>query len=211
LHLLELDHVLIAVTDLAAAAREIEARHGLVSIDGGRHPGWGTANRIVPLCETYLELVAVVDEEEAAQTAFGRWVAGARPEPVRPLGWAVRTPDLDRLAERLGLSVSAGSRASPGADLLRWRTAGIEQAAKEPPLPFFIEWGQGTSFPGRAAAGHRPGSPRIARVELSGDPDRLAAWLGGQRLPITVQKGAPAIVSVTLTGPAGEIVLRAGR
>jgi hypothetical protein len=51
---LELDHVLIAVSDLAAAAREIEVRYGLVSIEGGRHPGWGTANRIVPLGETYL-------------------------------------------------------------------------------------------------------------------------------------------------------------
>src|SRR5207253_9345067 len=55
--LVELDHVLIAVDDLAAAARELEARHGLASIRGGRHPGWGTANRIVPLGQTYLELV----------------------------------------------------------------------------------------------------------------------------------------------------------
>jgi hypothetical protein len=49
---LELDHVLIAVADLAEAARKIEARHGLASINGGRHPDWGTANRIVPLGET---------------------------------------------------------------------------------------------------------------------------------------------------------------
>ena len=62
------------MADLAAAAEEIEARHGLASIEGGRHPGWGTANRIVPLGEAYLELVAVVDEAEAAQSPFGRWV-----------------------------------------------------------------------------------------------------------------------------------------
>ena len=46
---MELDHVLIAVTDLEAAAREFEARHGLSSVEGGRHRDWGTANRIVPL------------------------------------------------------------------------------------------------------------------------------------------------------------------
>src|SRR5712691_3218109 len=92
---LELDHVPIAVADLAAAAREIEARHGLASIPGGRHPGWGTANRIVPLGEAYLELVAIVDEAEAAQSPFGRWVAAAQPELARPLGWAVRTHRLD--------------------------------------------------------------------------------------------------------------------
>src|SRR5581483_1601628 len=45
----ELDHVLVAVVDLAKAARELEARYGLSSIEGGRHAGWGTANRIVPL------------------------------------------------------------------------------------------------------------------------------------------------------------------
>ncbi len=58
---MQLDHILIAVTDLAAAAEELEARYGLASVAGGRHPSWGTANRIVPLAETYLELVAVID------------------------------------------------------------------------------------------------------------------------------------------------------
>ena len=68
----ELDHVLVAVTDLAAAGRDIERRHGLTSIEGGSHPAWGTTNRIVPLGESYLELVAVVDPNKAAGTAFGR-------------------------------------------------------------------------------------------------------------------------------------------
>src|SRR5829696_3110347 len=69
-----LDHGLIAVADLAAAAREIEARHGLASVEDGRQPDWGTAPRIVPL---------------------GRWVPRARrgrrrgrgrADPVRALG-----------------------------------------------------------------------------------------------------------------------------
>src|SRR4051794_22384701 len=76
---IELDHVLIAVTDLDAAGREFQSRYGLVSIAGGRHPGWGTANRIVPLGDTYLELVAAVDAAEAAGSPFGRWVAAAPP------------------------------------------------------------------------------------------------------------------------------------
>src|SRR5215216_4908360 len=125
----ELDHVLIAVADLAAAAEEIEARHRLASIDGGRHPGWGTANRIVPLGEAYLELIAVVDESDAAHSPFGRWVAGAQRKPAQPLGWAVRTRQLDDVARRLGLTVDAGSRAGRDGRLVRWRLAGIEQAA----------------------------------------------------------------------------------
>ena len=60
---LELDHVLIAVDVLDEAGRWIEERHGLTSIQGGRHTGWGTANRIVPLGGSYLELIAVVDHK----------------------------------------------------------------------------------------------------------------------------------------------------
>jgi hypothetical protein len=208
---LELDHVLIAVADLGAAGRELEARHGLASIDGGRHPGWGTANRIVPLGEAYLELVAVVDEAEAASSPFGSWVAGASPAAARPLGWAVRTNALDDVARRLGLAVAAGSRAARDGRLLRWRSAGVEQAAAEPSLPFFIEWGHGTPLPGRAPADHRAAGARIAELQLAGDAERLEAWLGDHRLPIAVRRGTPALASIRLTGAAAEIVLEAGR
>jgi Glyoxalase-like domain len=208
---LELDHVLIAVADLAAAAQKIEVRHGLDSIEGGRHPGWGTANRIVPLGEAYLELVAVIDETEAAQSRFGGWVAAAGPTLPRPLGWAVRTSELDDVARRLDLTVAAGSRAGRSGKLLRWRLAGIERAATEPSLPFFIEWGHGTPLPGRATATHRAGPVQIAELRLDGDADRLAAWLGAHDLPITVRPGRPAVSSIVLTGAADEIVLDADR
>lgn len=204
---LELDHVLIAVADLGSAAREFETRYGLASIEGGRHPGWGTANRIVPLGETYVELIAVVDEAEAAKTAVGRWVAQVRSELGRPLGWAVRTHELDDVARRLGLTVGAGSRATPGGAVLRWRSAGLDEAAAEPPLPFFIEWAQGTPFPGRASATHRDGHVKLARLVLQGEPDRFAAWLGQHDLPITVRAGAPGVAEIVLSSSGGEIVL----
>ena len=204
---MQLDHVLIAVADLAAAASEIEARHGLASIEGGSHPGWGTANRIVPLGDSYLELVAAVDRAAAAQSAFGRWVAAVHPKLGQPLGWAVRIDDLDPLARRLDLSIQAGSRATPSGQLLQWRSAGIEQAIAEPSLPFFIEWGQGTPHPGRVTVNHRVAPVEIARLELAGDPDQLAHWLGNHQLPIAVRPGQPAVVTIVLTGAEGEIIL----
>ncbi|MGZ8620620.1 MAG: VOC family protein, partial [Actinomycetota bacterium] len=60
-----IDHVVYAVRDLEVAARRCLEEHGLVSIPGGRHPRWGTANRIVPLGQTYLELLAVEDPSVA--------------------------------------------------------------------------------------------------------------------------------------------------
>ena len=40
---MELDHVLIPLADLSGAVSEFEGRYGLVSVEGGRHADWGTA------------------------------------------------------------------------------------------------------------------------------------------------------------------------
>ena len=74
---MELDHVLIAVAELEAAAREIEGRYGLTSVEGGRHAGWGTANRIVPLLKS--------PAFEARFTAKGRYRDRMHRTPVRLL------------------------------------------------------------------------------------------------------------------------------
>ncbi len=209
LTVLELDHVIFSVADLEAAGREMEARYGLVSIEGSHHPNWGTANRIVPLGEAYIELVAVVDRAEASRSTFGSWVARATPTVGRPLGWAVRTGELDGLARRLHLLVEAGSRIGPNGNLVQWRLAGVKEAAAEPSLPFFIEWGKGVSLPGRAAAAHRAGSLQIARLKLSGDPRRLATWLGPHSLPIEVESGTPAVMEIVVRGDTDDFVLDA--
>jgi hypothetical protein len=200
----ELDHVLIAVADLRAASRTLEERHGLASVEGGRHAGWGTANRIVPLGDVYIELITVVDEAEAAGSAFGRWVAGGiRSAPGRPLGWVARTKRLDEVAERLGLTVSSGSRPGGDGPLLRWRLAGVEAAVAEPALPFFVEWGEGTPLPGRTEAEHPAGAVRLERLELSGDAEHVTARLGTEELPISVTPGPPALTSIVLAGTEG--------
>jgi glyoxalase-like protein len=202
----EIDHVLIRVSDLDDAADELDAEHGVASVPGGRHPGWGTANRIVPLGETYLELVTVVDEREAAGSSFGRWVLET---PPGPMGWCVRPASLETEAERLHLTVHSGSRATASGEQLTWRFAGFDQAAAEPSLPFFIEWGTPELFPGRIGTEHRSGPVDLIELALAGDADRIAEWLGPRPLPITVRPGAPSLDRVVLAGSAGQLVLRA--
>jgi hypothetical protein len=200
----ELDHVLIAVADLADAAQRLEARSGLTSLEGGRHKGLGTANRIVPLDETYLELVAVVNGAEAAESVFGSWVASG--EIPRLLGWCVRTGDLDAVAARLGLTLADGSRVRGDGTILRWRMAGLEHSADEPSLPFFIEWAPETPYPGNAPVQQRA---RIEELQLDGDPDRIRHWLGDASLPVAIHEGDPAVRGVALGTDAGPIVLDA--
>ena len=205
---MELDHVLIAVADLPSAAREMETRYGLASVEGGRHAGWGTANRIVPLGETYLELITVVDEGEAATSTFGRWVAaGIGSAPGQPLGWVVRTNRLDDVAQRLDLPVSAGSRPGRDGRTLRWRLAGVEEASAEPALPFFVEWGEETPLPGRSPAVHPAGEVRIERIELTGDHGRVSDWLGGERLPVALTPGRPAVTAIVLAAAEHQLVV----
>ena len=203
--------MLIAVSDLTAAARELQARYGLASVEGGRHPGWGTANRIVPLGASYLELIAVVDQAAAANSSVGRWVASGASRRGRPLGWAVRTSQLDKVAHRLGLTVSAGSRVTPSGEVLRWRSAGIEQSVADCSLPFFIEWAAGMRLPGTTAVAHPAAPVAISKLLLQGDPGRLTAWLGDHALPIVVRAGSPEVVAVVLSAGTGETVVDAER
>jgi Glyoxalase-like domain len=205
---IRIDHVLIAVPDLAAAQLEFETRHGLRVLGGGRHPGWGTANRIVPLGETYLELVSVVDEAEAAENQFGRWVKVGASDLGHPLGWAVRTNNFDGAVARLGLRVERGSRKLSSGETLRWQIAGLDAAASNPVLPFFIQWAKGVQFPGRhLPSGQSATQGALIKLFLQGDENRLASWLGHHALPIVVRLGVPAVVGVLIAGALGEILV----
>jgi glyoxalase-like protein len=203
----EIDHVLIAVADLAVAAQEMEEHYGLASLQGGRHPGWGTAHRIVPLGETYLELVAVVDLAEAKQSVFGRWVAKGASLPGQPIGWAVRPDDIDDVGRRLGLRVRAGSRVTPNGDRLEWQSAGMDEAAAEGSLPFFIKWRSGTPFPGHAFVNHPRGTPAITGILIHGSANHLADWLNGHTLPVIVRPGDSKVAGIVLSRADGEIIL----
>jgi len=203
---MQIDHIVVGVRDLDTAGAQFEARYGLTAIEGGRHPGWGTANRLVPLGSAYLELVTVVDQAEASNSEFGRWVS-TMIEGKSRLGWAVRTDDLDRTASRLGLEVAEGSRRSQSGQLLHWRVAGVAQAARDNSLPFFIQWGANTPLPGQASVVHRAGAVALAELTIAGDEQRLQEWLGTKSLPIRVTPGTQGPASFTVRTSTNTIVV----
>jgi hypothetical protein len=200
-----LDHILIAVRDLDEAAEHLESEHGLTSYVGGSHPAWGTGNRIVPLGDFYVELIAVVDESTAATTDIGRWVAAGAGGRGAAIGWVVRPDDLDATAERLGIKAVAGSRERPDGTTLRWRMAGIERALAAPALPWFIDWEDRTTYPGAAET---PVAARVVRIEVEGSSSGLEAWLGPHDLPLDVRDGTAGLVAVDIDGPRGALTLR---
>jgi hypothetical protein len=180
-----------------------DGRHGLRSVEGGHHPGWGTANRIVPLGDSYLELVAVVDEREAATSRFGSWIAASASPTGRIVGWAVRPDDLDATAARHGLRIDAGSRTTPAGERVTWRLAGTDEATSRGWLPFFIEWGDLATFPGTSAAP----AAAIRHVEIEGDERELSDWLGDHSLPLVTRAGTRGVTRIVLEGTAGQVVI----
>jgi len=204
---LEIDHVVIGVPDLEVAASRLYDEHGLAALAGGHHPAWGTANRIVPLGSTYLELVAVVDPEVAAGSAFGTWVADMAAGRTGG-GWAVRTHDMAATAERLGLDVVAGSRVASDGRELRWQLAGLPSDDDvDRSLPFFISWADGTPLPGSATVRHRDGEMALERIGVECDPDSLDAWLARCALPVDVASGRRGVASVVCTSAQGVVGL----
>ena len=205
--MLRLDHVVYAVPDLDEAAVRFREEFGLDSTEGGRHERWGTANRIVPLGDQYLELVAAVDEPMAGQTAFGR---GVLERAAGGGGWftiAAVADELDAVASRLGLAVTAGARTRPDGETVRWRMAGLDDPRHEPWMPFFLAWDVSDELhPARAWVGHGVRPTGIAWVEVGGDAERLRTWLGGDELPIRVTDGEPGINRVAIS-VADELVI----
>ena len=207
---LRIDHAVYAVRDLEAAAARFDERYGLAATPGGVHPRWGTGNRIVALGgDRYLELIAVVDPSVAATTVLGRAIAE---RTVDGEGWFALCLGDDAIAStagRLGLALEPGSRAMPDGRVVSWRGAGIDDPSRTPDLPFFIEWtGDADTHPGAQRGAHRSHATDVAWVEIAGDARRFGAWTAAASLPVRFVDGEPGIVSVGLTTPSGELVVR---
>jgi hypothetical protein len=157
-----------------------------------------------------VELMAVVDPGVAATTDLGRTVLDLAADGDRWMAWCLADDDLDATGARLGLRVEAGSRTRPDGRVVSWRGAGIEEPRRTPELPFFIAWdGPPELHPGATPIEHASGATGIAWVELSGDADRLRAWVGGADLPVRItEERAGGVRALGLTTPAGELVLR---
>lgn len=205
---LRIDHLIVAVPDLDEAAARLFERFGLASVEGGRHQGHGTANRIVPLGDDYIELMSVIDPAEAETSVMGRWVDAAARDGARLHALCLRTDDIAGVAADRGLEAIPMTRLRPDGMVLSWRLAGLDRAISEPPLPFFIQWDvDRREMPGAAVAPHTCDPTGITGVELAGDPAGIRAWIGDADIPVAVAAGAPSLTNATIGTSDGEIVL----
>jgi hypothetical protein len=197
-----LDHVLLGVRDLEAAADRLRREWGLGTVPGGS-PAPGVVNAVVPLePPVYLELVTATDAG-ASKAAAGLATATAAGD--RLFTWALEPDDLDAQAARLGITPLSG-----GGDTGRWRLLGeVEQER-----PFFIEYDIARA--GRVEgwhraygkAGHDCAPGRVTYLEVGGDASRLRRWVGEVDVPLRWADGEPRLAAVGIATARGEIVLR---
>ncbi|HEY5026377.1 MAG TPA: VOC family protein [Acidimicrobiales bacterium] len=202
---------IVLVTDLASARRRTEAL-GLTVLDGGRHPGRGTANLIVPLGTQYLELLAVVDEGEARSSPQGRPVLAAlarRGPGVARWSMEVTPGDIDATAARVGLPVEHRQRILGDGTTVRWRCVAVDASWEAPWRCAFMVWDDAQLHPARLGdVVHRCGATGFARLELHvPDPVALSGWLGAdppQGVDVRVG-GDTGPTALLLASPSGEI------
>lgn len=213
------DHILLPVADLDAGAQRLYEQYGLQGIPGGRHPNVGTANVIVPLGLQYLELIAVVDQEEAASSRLGARVAQALREGRTFVAWALRTQDLDAVRASLQAAgwdpppIAEGSRKRPDGQVLSWRTQDVGTGAEPSAIPFVIEWRIPDGLhPGEAASSHRGGPAALRRVVVGArDPrplrDQIRLLLGDSPLYEVREAGVDGVQQVVLETGGRELVI----
>jgi hypothetical protein len=205
--MLAVDHLMVGVSDLAATAARWRSEWKLIAVEGVRFdqaPGWG--NWVVPLGDTWIELLGLIDAEAAGADPraemFSRVVAAGD----RLLGWALAPDDLDAVADRVGLpALSSTSTGLRTGERTEWRQVGFDETRTEPYLPFFVAPPMRIQL--MNAIANPRSTPSRVRMELSGDPERLKQWLGDIEAPFSIEAGPPALAAHIRTA-AGGFVLR---
>lgn len=207
---LAVNHIVMAVANLRDAAGRIEDLLGRTPTGGGRHVESGTENLIVPVGDSYLELVTVIDPSQASGHPFGRLVASAISSGMVLAGWAVDrdllTGDEQSEVERLHEAVALTRDGSA------FMCYGVPSDLADTDLPFFVR----REGEGGGSINTFTGSVGITALVLASPDDRIADFRllpeGPTRIETVVGSCVRgAIVSFTATHVDGSSVVVGAR
>ena len=173
---MRLDHISYACTsaELADVVQRIGGDLGAAFTDGGRHPGFGTRNFILPLAGgIYMEVVTALDHPAAEKAPFGRAVARCANDGGGWLGWVVAVDDIGPIESRIGRASIEGKRVRPDGTELHWRQLGFLDVLDDPQLPFFVSWESGPQcHPSNG------GTVAVQKIEICGSREDICNYLG---------------------------------
>lgn len=205
----QLDHVVVAAPDLAAAKTGFAEETGVIPVDGGAHPGLGTRNALVSFGDDhYLEIIAPDPGQNPTGTFAEHLAALASPTLFH---WAIRVTDLQavrRHAETVGFEPGAilpTQRQVPSGELLSWELMGIGGHSLGGLVPFYINW-KDTPHPATTS----PVVGALKELTLSTPPESaLADLLNPLPRGVTLREG-PGAMKVSFDSPNGTVTYTTG-
>jgi len=202
-----MDHIILAVPDVAAAKQELKHALGVDAEFGGKHPGLGTENALLSLGgRQYLEILgpqADIEQPVGLGEVFANWEASDIP------AFAVAAADLNRIkvqAEEAGIQttdISDGSRRTRDGTLLQWRGMFLISEIYKGLVPFYIDWGD-TPHPGETSP---QGAILKNMVVTHPQPEGLRAIYHELGIDIEVQYSNRAGIIIEIEGISDDIIL----
>lgn len=174
---MRLDHVSYAVApqELADTVQRLGALLGSTFVDGGKHPGFGTRNFILPVANgMYVEVVTTLDHPSTEQSVFAQAVKRRYEEGGGWLSWVISVDDISDIERNLGREAVSGHRRRPDGFDLQWKQIGVKDVLTTPELPFFIQWlTDAAEHPSRNSS-----ELKISSLSLAGSESTLNEYLG---------------------------------
>ncbi len=195
------------VPDAAAFAARLRAEHGFGSNGSVHLPHVGARSWAMPVAPpAYVEFLEVTEDDVANGSDLGRRLLALRDAGGGLCAWCVRVDDIEEVARRTGIAVYEG--VSVGARRVPWYTVtGPDH------LPFFIAYGDDEGARVERwrrrydEVGHDVAPTGFARLDVAGDPEEYAAWLGPHDLPLRFVAGPPGLRAVTVATANGDVTL----
>lgn len=146
--MLAFDHLVHAVRCTPKEAERQMKELGFHTVQGGEHTNWGTWNSLSYFDLSYIEFLAVRDEEQAKQAdnPLVQETVEKLQNGEGMLQIALRTNRIEELATKFvekGVQVKGpfeGKRMRNDEHLIEWKMLFVEQEESSPKLPFFIQW-----------------------------------------------------------------------
>ena len=203
-----IDHVIIGVRDLKAAATTMWRRYGLEAQPGGAHSGAGTGNMIVPLGnDQFFELLAVLDPRSPHPIV--RWLSALLVDGDRLIAVALEPDDIDATADRLGEPIIELDRVAEDGRSVHFRVTGVTGLLGSELLPFFVTTSVGREWRcGFRPPQHRAEARGIRWVELGGDESQIWTRVRDKSVSLRIKSGRPGVTAVALDVGGVETIVQ---
>ena len=202
------DHIVIAVSDLDKGMDWLEKKLGIRPVYGGQHITEGTHNALLNLGNScYLELLAIDSSNKKINPP--RWMGVDLIEAPTITRWAVKSNNIEQevsflknVNPLLG-NIKSGMRAKQDGSILKWQ---LSIPLPEPMVevtPFLIDWGESV----HPTTSLEPACKLVSMVLKHPYHTEIQEVMENINLDFKLEKGEQPSISIVVDSPNGLIKL----